>query len=240
MQTAPEPVSMPEASTTPAPFELIIPPSGEIVARDVSWEDFLANKNWEHVEWVDGWVVKMPGINERHDGLQEFFHFLLRFFLELSGVGGRVFRDPMLMKPFPHLPGRAPDIMVLFGDRLHLVGEKAVEGAADIVIEIVSPKGEKRDRIEKFREYEAAGVKEYWVIDYRFHDAEFYVLNIDGVFERAMLESNEVYRSPHLHHFGLSINILWREVLPNARETLAMVEAMLAAADTMPSVESVE
>jgi Uma2 family endonuclease len=40
-----------------------------------------------------------------------------------------------------------------------------VEGAPDLIIEIVSPESEARDWREKYLEYQAAGVREYWVID---------------------------------------------------------------------------
>lgn len=43
--------------------------------------------------------------------------------------------------------------------------------AADIVGEIVSKESGKRDRGEKFEEYDASGVREYWLIDPRRNDA---------------------------------------------------------------------
>jgi len=229
MQTVPESVSMAEAPTTPETFELIIPPSGEIVARDVSWEDFLANKNWEHVEWVDGWVVKMPGIDEKHDALNGFLFLLLTAYLHLSGLRGRIFQDPMLMKPFPHLPGRAPDLMLLLPEHLDRIGAKAVEGAADLVIEIVSPKGERRDRIEKFREYEKAGVLEYWIFDWRFSEAAFYQLDENAEYQRIAPDENGVYTSRVLPKFQLKIDLLWQREFPDYLAIARMVEAMLAA-----------
>ena len=42
---------------------------------------------------------------------------------------------------------------------------KVIEGAPDLIMEIVSPRSADRDRREKFTDYEAAGVREYWIID---------------------------------------------------------------------------
>ncbi|MEJ7756097.1 MAG: Uma2 family endonuclease [Nocardioidaceae bacterium] len=51
-----------------------------------------------------------------------------------------------------------------------------LDGAADLAIEIISPESIGRDRGEKFVEYEAAGIREYWLIDPERRQAEFYRL----------------------------------------------------------------
>jgi Uma2 family endonuclease len=56
-----------------------------------------------------------------------------------------------------------PDIMV-FCDRGKLL-KKYARGAPGLVVEILSPSTLKWDQNDKFRCYERAGVKEYWVID---------------------------------------------------------------------------
>ena len=42
-----------------------------------------------------------------------------------------------------------------------------MEGGPSLVVEIVSPGSATIDRVDKFREYERAGVGEYWIIDPR-------------------------------------------------------------------------
>ena len=56
-----------------------------------------------------------------------------------------------------------PDLMVIC-DNSKLDG-KACVGAPDIVIEVLSKSTAHRDRLEKFRLYEKAGVKEYLIVD---------------------------------------------------------------------------
>ena len=55
-----------------------------------------------------------------------------------------------------------PDIVVVC-DRSKL-DEKGLNGAPDMVIEIVSPSTESHDRVRKFNKYLQAGIREYWVI----------------------------------------------------------------------------
>ena len=55
-----------------------------------------------------------------------------------------------------------PDLVVVC-DRKKL-DEKGCKGAPDLVVEILSPTTGRKDLNEKFRLYERAGVKEYWII----------------------------------------------------------------------------
>ena len=56
-----------------------------------------------------------------------------------------------------------PDISVICDpDKLN---DKGCDGAPDWIIEIVSPSTAPNDYLFKFRKYQTAGVKEYWIID---------------------------------------------------------------------------
>jgi Uma2 family endonuclease len=56
-----------------------------------------------------------------------------------------------------------PDIMV-FCDGGKVL-DKYARGAPELVVEILSPSTSKWDQNDKFRRYERAGVREYWVLD---------------------------------------------------------------------------
>lgn len=201
--------------------------SGEIVAENVSYDDFLRGSYGEHVEWYKGYVIAMAGIDQRHDALTNFFTVLLDIYLDLTG-GGRCLRDPMVMRTYPNLPVRAPDIQVLLPEKLHFIQQLEVVGPADLILEIVSPGSERRDRVEKFSEYERAGVPEYWVLDHRHQEMLFYQLDDPGHYQRIDPDENGIYRSKVLKQFKLEVAVLWRENLPKGMGVVRMVEAMLA------------
>ena len=50
-------------------------------------------------------------------------------------------------------------------DRLDIITEKNIQGAPDLIIEILSPSTGSRDKVEKSRLYYTHGVKEYWIVD---------------------------------------------------------------------------
>lgn len=58
-----------------------------------------------------------------------------------------------------------PDIMVLCKDRRKLLKKGRIYGAPDLVVEVLSPSTKKKDCTKKLHEYQAAGVREYWLID---------------------------------------------------------------------------
>ena len=51
------------------------------------------------------------------------------------------------------------------------------QGSPDLIVEVVSPDSQSRDRVTKFREYEAAGVLEYWLPDPTLRTFEAYGLD---------------------------------------------------------------
>ena len=61
---------------------------------------------------------------------------------------------------------REPDIVYMKEENLHRCLEEYWEGA-DLLMEVVSgdPKDRERDLVEKRREYAAARIPEYWIID---------------------------------------------------------------------------
>jgi len=62
---------------------------------------------------------------------------------------------------------RRPDVLFLSKEKFHLRHNSAWDGA-DLAMEIVSddPKDRQRDYIDKLAEYAAAGIAEYWIVDY--------------------------------------------------------------------------
>jgi Uma2 family endonuclease len=72
---------------------------------------------------------------------------------------------------------RVPDILFLAKGRQGLLTSSHVEGPPDFVVEIVSAESQSRDWREKYFEYEAAGVREYWIIDPMSQHMEAYSLD---------------------------------------------------------------
>jgi Uma2 family endonuclease len=58
-----------------------------------------------------------------------------------------------------------PDLCFVSSKRLEIVGEKFIDGAPDLVIEVLSPSTQSYDRRRKMALYAGGGVREYWLVD---------------------------------------------------------------------------
>jgi Uma2 family endonuclease len=58
-----------------------------------------------------------------------------------------------------------PDILFVSRERSDIIKEKNIQGAPDLVVEILSPYSDKIDRISKTRLYARFGIREYWIVD---------------------------------------------------------------------------
>lgn len=115
-------------------------------------------------EWVDGEVVFMNAVSSDHADLAAFILHLLREFVDEQDLG-KVWAEPFQVRLAKQRRRRSPDAFFAFHDRLHLLQKTQFNGSPDLIVEIVSADSRVRDRKEKFLEYQAAGVREYWLVD---------------------------------------------------------------------------
>ncbi|MBA4181247.1 MAG: hypothetical protein C0506_11715 [Anaerolinea sp.] len=188
-------------------------------AGTLSYERFLQENDEQHTEWVNGEVVAMAPASVEHQLTSSFLLRLLTSFVESRELG-QVFYEPFNMKTGPDLPGRSPDILFVATAHCDRLRDTYLDGPADVVVEVVSPGSAGRDRGDKYFEYEAGGVREYWLIDPRRQVAEFYALNPSGRFE-LQTTADGTFRSSAVDRFWLDVAWLWD------RPRLSDVEALL-------------
>ncbi len=183
-------------------------------ATKLSYEEFLEWLNEErHAEWVDGEIVEMSPVSNRHQDVVGFLAALLRVYAEARQLG-EVRGEPYHMKPALSLPGRAPDIFFVATAHLDRLRSTYLEGPADLVVEIISPESRARDRGDKFFEYEAAGIPEYWLLDPIREQAEFYQIDPGGIYRFVAPDAEGRYHSAALPGLRLQVDWLWQAPLP--------------------------
>jgi Uma2 family endonuclease len=204
---------------TPAQRE---PPPGKM-----TYEEFLAWADEDTLaEWVDGEVIMYSPSSRRHQELANFLNILLSFYVSKQGLG-KVLMPPFQVKLWPDGPGREPDLIFIAGENLRRLQEMYLDGPADLLVEITSPESGRRDRGDKFYEYEKAGVGEYWLIDPEREQAEFYRLDERGRYQIVPVDADATYRSQVVPGFWLRVDWLWRDPPPTAVEALQILTRML-------------
>jgi Uma2 family endonuclease len=122
-------------------------------------------------------------------------------------TGGMAFFAPLDTALSDHTVVQ-PDVLYLTKERISAVRER-IEGAPDLVVEVLSPGTARRDRGEKLRAYAELGVREYWIADWAERQIDF-VANQDGQFQ-FVLPLDGVYRSETLPGIELDLTDLWEE-----------------------------
>lgn len=194
----------------------LVPPRREPPQEKMTYQEFLAWADEDTLaEWVDGEIIRVSPASKRHQDLAGFLSSILRPFVESRRLG------IILIAPFQMKleQGREPDLLFIANEHLDRLKGTYLDGPADLVVEIVSPESAARDRGEKFYEYEAGAVGEYWLIDPERRRAEFYRLE-DGRYTPIQPDAEGVYHSGMVNGFWLRVEWLWRDPLPAVLDVL--------------------
>ena len=98
-----------------------------------------------------------------------------------------------------------PDIIFISQDNSYIIRENNVDGAPDLIIEILSPGTAYYDLIEKKEIYESFEVKEYWIVDPKKRRVEIYK-NVNQQFELIQkLELEGIVKSLVIKGFEVSL-----------------------------------
>ena len=100
--------------------------------------------------------------------------------------------------------------MIYFAkDRLHLVGDKAMEGPPDLCVEIISPSSETIDRKKKFIQYAKGGVAHYWIVDPQTRTIDGYKLTGKKYTLTGRGKNDDIVRLPPFPKLDIKLTSLW-------------------------------
>ncbi len=139
----------------------------------------------QKVEFIAGEVIVHSPARNRHLCAKLELAALLKYFVNHHRLGE--VRDEKCLCVFPR-NDYEPDV-VYFGHEKSAAFTKQTMKfpVPDLAVEVLSDTTEQRDRGVKFEDYEAHGVREYWIVDAEAESVEQYVLE-EGAF-RLLLKS---------------------------------------------------
>ena len=177
-----------------------------ITTERITFDEFLKRYEGQNVEWVNGKVVEKPMVSVEHSEITTFLIQIIGIFVMEKKLGS-IYADPFLTKLSYKGTGRAPDLQFIHASRRLSPLDNYLDGAPDLAVEVVSPGSRRRDTVTKFREYEKAGVAEYWIIDPKTKTADFYVREIN---KWAKVEPEQGrYTSREIEGLWIEIKWLW-------------------------------
>lgn len=152
--------------------------------RRLTYEEYLELPEiMARYDIIDGEMIMAPGPTLEHQSIsRQLFRFLDPFVTEHQL--GEVYYAPLdiLVQRSP-LRTRQPDLMFISNDRREIMGQ-IIEGAPDLVVEILSLGNRRRDIEAKLADYARLGVRECWLISPEARTVEVLTLH-DGTWQRA-------------------------------------------------------
>jgi Uma2 family endonuclease len=105
-----------------------------------------------------------------------------------------------------------PDLLFVSHERMHLLGEKYIEGAPDMLGEIISPASQMIDTVDKRALYAKHGVRYYWLIHPHEEWLRVYELSADGQYELVAEGHGDMTLSaPPFPDLPIQLAQLWKD-----------------------------
>lgn len=178
------------------------------VSEEVFWEYVNEDSNCELINGV--LIIHSPASKE-HEKIFGYLYSLFHFYLEKNNEG-QVFGSRFVMR-LSEKWNPEPDLFVVLPKNYSNIKDTYYDGAADLVIEILSPSTRELDLEKKLPKFLEAGVKEIWVIDPEERSLILHHKSDQKKYEDA--EAEEIIKSTVIPGFKFRIKWLWnREQYP--------------------------
>jgi len=182
------------------------------IKRRYTYADYLEWEGPERYQLFNGEVYQMASPSVEHQTI--LMGLSIQFGNWLKGKPCKVFASPLDVRLFPKKDKSdktvvQPDLLVVC-DKTK-IAKGSINGAPDLVIEIVSPSNTHSELFLKFQYYMKAGVKEYWVIDPERKNVQVHIYE-NGRYITSLYEDNA--RIPVIVLAGLEVDIeaLWEKI----------------------------
>ncbi|AGL02271.1 Uma2 family endonuclease [Desulfoscipio gibsoniae] len=131
--------------------------------RLYTYDDYLKIDDDNQYELIGGKLILVPAPRTLHQELVGKIYRRVAEFIYDNNLGKVLIAPTDVLLSDTEKP--QPDILFISIERLNIITEMNVQGAPDLVVEILSPSTGKNDRVEKSKMYYKHGVKEYWIVD---------------------------------------------------------------------------
>lgn len=168
-----------------------------------TYHDYLHLPEDKRYEIIDGDLHMTPAPLMKHQKVSGHLYRILHEWADKESRG-EVFYAPVdvILSDEDVLQ---PDLLFISQERLGILTEKNVQGAPDLVIEILSPHSQEWDRSIKRKLYEKYGVREYWMVDLEAQSIEVLPLTDEGFKTLRVYTKGTHLKSPLLENLSFSV-----------------------------------
>ena len=175
-----------------------------------TYEDYLAlpEDDGNRYEVIEGELLVTPAPGSDHQYAVVELIGEIRAFVKARGLG-RVYTAPYEVHLDADTRPVQPDVFFVTEARRPKRGTKRMDGAPELVIEVISRSSDRADNSVKMLAYERSGVLEYWIVDPRKQSVRIYTLD-DGKFTSwGIYSEDDVITSKVLTGFELRASAIF-------------------------------
>ena len=169
-----------------------------------TYEDYLSAPEDERYELLDGALVMIPAPGEPHQRVSIWLGWKLLQFVAENRLG-EVYPAPFDVV-LSNWDVVQPDLIFVSHARAPIITPANLQGAPDLVVEILSPSTAERDKTFKYALYAEHGVGEYWIVDTDAKTITVLLLGERGFAVEGIYGEGETLESPTLRGFALAID----------------------------------
>jgi Uma2 family endonuclease len=186
------------------------------ISNPLTYEEFLRVRDAtnDQTELIEGELFVTPSPSSLHQAVVLRLTRVFDRALEERG-NGVVFFAPLDVRLGLDSVVQ-PDILILLDERLHVLGEDAVEGVPSIAIEVLSRSTSRRDLIVKRQLYASHEVAEYWIADPAGKTVTVHTDPADGQF-RSVVTSLDTASSVLLPNVCFELSKLFGPISPRMK-----------------------
>ena len=173
----------------------------------LTYEDYVnLPDDGKRYEIIDGELYVNPSPNTKHQRV------LMNLIRALDRYVQDTHAGEFFIAPFDTVLSNVdvvqPDLLFIRTERMDILTKANVQGAPDIVVEILSEGTRRKDETTKLKRYERFGVSEYWIVD-PIDDA-VRIMRLSGKQFERMIVGGDI-TSPLLPGFSLALKDIFAE-----------------------------
>ncbi|MBL7796396.1 MAG: Uma2 family endonuclease [Saprospiraceae bacterium] len=172
----------------------------------LTYDDYVAltPPDSGNYELHNGKLIYMASPTPDHQDVVTELCARMRLFASSRKLG-KVFAAPLdvVFTPTDILQ---PDILFIATEHLYIIGDKKIEGAPDLVVEVLSDSNKPREQRYKKEIYETHGVREYWMINPEKDSVTIFVNTNGELVAAGVFKKNDIVSSEILPGFSIRVS----------------------------------
>ena len=198
----------PGSPVLPTPAPLL--EAGDRLSRDEFERRYERMPHVKKAELVEGTVyLPSPIRAKNHAGPHNCLGTWLGVYVSETS-GAACFDNSTVRLDLDNEP--QPDLVLLklmaSGGQARISNDDYIEGAPELVVEVLSPANTRAERAEKLKDYESLGVPEVWVVSPEARSVEVLSLRDGRLSTTALLREGQI-KPAHLPGVTIDIDAIW-------------------------------